>query len=123
MTNVQSIEIEGKRFVLVPAAEYERLRRGSPRAKAHGSGMPPLPPADADGARPAADFLAVSIARDVIRERQALGLSQAQLARLAGVRQETVCRLETGKHSPVARTVEKIERALATARRTAAKRA
>jgi predicted transcriptional regulator len=54
----------------------------------------------------------VSIARDIIKERRALGLSQERLAQLAGLRQETLSRLESGKHSPTVRTVEKIERAL-----------
>jgi len=34
------------------------------------------------------------------------------LVKLSGVRQETICRLETGLHPPTVRTVEKIERAL-----------
>jgi transcriptional regulator with XRE-family HTH domain len=42
----------------------------------------------------------------------ALGLTQQALAKLAGVRQETLSRLESGKHSPTVRTVEKIDRAL-----------
>ena len=48
----------------------------------------------------------------VERERTALGLTQQQLAKLAGVREETLSRLESGKHSPTVRTVEKIEKAL-----------
>ena len=61
---------------------------------------------------PALEYVRASIARDIIRERKALGLTQEQLAKLSGVRQETICRLETGLHSPTVRTVEKIERAL-----------
>jgi len=53
-----------------------------------------------------------SIARDIVLERRALGLTQEALAKLAGVRQETLYRLESGKHSPTVRTVEKIDRAL-----------
>jgi transcriptional regulator with XRE-family HTH domain len=34
------------------------------------------------------------------------------LAELAGLRQETLSRLESGKHSPTVRTVEKIDQAL-----------
>ncbi len=110
MSTIQSIEVGGKRFVLLPAEDYERMRE-------HGAcAPPPLPPADAAGNRPATEFIAASIARDVMRERQALGLSQQQLAKLAGVRPETVCRLESGKHSPTVRTVEKIEQALERAR-------
>jgi transcriptional regulator with XRE-family HTH domain len=42
------------------------------------------------------------------------------LAELAGLRQETLSRLESGKHSPTVRTVEKID--LALKRYTKAKR-
>ena len=80
------------------------------------SKLPPLPEADADGNYPAVEYVRASIARDIIRERKALGLTQEQLAKLSGARQETICRLETGLHSPTVRTVEKIERALKGAR-------
>lgn len=60
----------------------------------------------------ALDFIRVSIAQDILRERKALGLTQERLADLAGVRQETLSRMESGKHSPAVRTVEKIDRAL-----------
>ena len=73
---------------------------------------PPLPKPDEEGNVPALEYVRASIARDIIRERRALGLTQGQLAKLAGVRQETLCRLETGRHSPTVRTVEKIDRAL-----------
>jgi transcriptional regulator with XRE-family HTH domain len=42
-------------------------------------------------------------------------LSQAEVAKRAGIRQETVSRLESGKHAPTVRTVEKIDRVLADA--------
>ncbi len=69
-------------------------------------------PADEHGNRPAVAFARVSIARSIIRDRQAAGLSQQELARRAGVRQETVSRIESGKHSPTVRTVEKVDRVL-----------
>ena len=81
------------------------------------SRLPPLPKPDCDGNYPALEYVRASIARDIIRERKALGLTQEQLAKLSGVRQETICRLETGLHSPTVRTVEKIERALKRAAR------
>ncbi len=74
--------------------------------------MPPLPKPDANGRFPALAYIQVSIARDIVRERTALGLTQQQLAKLAGIRDETLCRMESGKHSPTVRTVEKIEKAL-----------
>ena len=80
------------------------------------------PPADAKGNRPALEYIQVSIARDIIKERRALGLSQSQLAELAGLRQETLSRLESGKHSPTVRTVEKIDRALKRYAKSKAKR-
>ena len=71
-----------------------------------------LPSADASGTRPAVAFARASIARENAQERRRLGISQQALARLAGLRQETISRLESGKHSPTVRTVEKIDRAL-----------
>ncbi|MBN2492292.1 MAG: helix-turn-helix transcriptional regulator [Planctomycetes bacterium] len=108
---IQSLEIAGKRFVVMPAEQYERMRADRDAA------LPPLPPADAEGNRPGVDFVLATIARDVARERRAFGLSPQDLAKLAGVRQETVSRLESGKHSPTARTLAKIERALKRAAR------
>jgi ribosome-binding protein aMBF1 (putative translation factor) len=105
----QVIDIKGKRFVLVEESALVRLERQASKAE---SRLPAYPRADKKGNRPALDYVRVSIARDIIKERRALGLTQEQLAKLAGVRQETLSRLESGKHSPTVRTVEKIERAL-----------
>jgi ribosome-binding protein aMBF1 (putative translation factor) len=71
-----------------------------------------LPDVDAKGNYPAVEYLRASIARDIIRDRAAAGLSQKELAHLAGIRVETLCRIETGKHTPSVATVDKIERAL-----------
>ena len=98
--------VNGKRFVMVEEAKLRRLEKLARLAE---SELPPWPPADAQGNRPALDYIRASIARDIIKERRALGLSQAQLAELAGLRQETLSRLESGKHSPTVRTVEKID--------------
>ena len=114
-----TVEIEGHRYVLVEESELRRLER-STRGKRKGNGLPPLPKPDEEGNVTALEYVRASIARDIIRERRALGLTQEELAKLSGVRQETICRLETGLHSPTVRTVEKIERALK--RATAGKR-
>ncbi len=105
----QIIDIQGKRFVLVEESALLHLERQASKAE---SRLPAYPPADEKGNRPALDYIRVSIARDIIKERQALGMTQEQLAKLAGLRQETLSRLESGKHSPTVRTVEKIDRAL-----------
>jgi DNA-binding XRE family transcriptional regulator len=95
-----TIEIMGERFVLIPEAELAAIE---------GTNVPPIAE---DGTCEALPFVRASIARDIIRERTALGLTQAQLAKLAGIRQETLSRLESGKHKPNVRTIERIEAAL-----------
>jgi ribosome-binding protein aMBF1 (putative translation factor) len=107
---LQKMKIEGKRCVAIEESEFRRLERLARRAE--NPLLPPFPSADAKGNVPAFEYMQVSIARDIIKERRALGLSQLQLAELAGLRQETLSRLESGKHSPTVRTVEKIDRAL-----------
>jgi ribosome-binding protein aMBF1 (putative translation factor) len=77
--------------------------------------LPPLPPADTRGHYPAVKFAYASIARTIITRRRAAGWSQAELAAKAGVRTETVNRLESGRHSPNVRTVDKIDAALTAA--------
>ena len=50
------------------------------------------------------------------------GLSQGELARRAGVRVETLCRVERGKQTPSTTTIAKLERALNGGVRVAKKR-
>jgi DNA-binding XRE family transcriptional regulator len=118
---VQSLKLEGAEFVVLERCEYERLR--ALEQSDNSKKLPAWPEADSKGNRPALEFARVSIARDIIRERTALGLTQQQFAKLAGIRQETLCRLETGKHSPNVRTVDKIEAALKQAQRRSARSA
>jgi len=113
----QIVTSKGQRFVMVPVAEWRRLEHLTAKAATRTPKAPALPKADQDGNLPALAYIQVSIARDLLHERTALGLTQQQLAKLAGVREETLSRLESGKHSPTVRTVEKIERALQKAKR------
>ncbi len=116
------VKRKGKRFVLVEERELRRLEQLAGKARtADESPLPAWPPADEQGRRPALAFARVSIARSILEERRAAGLSQEELARLAGVRQETICRIESGKHSPTVRTVAKIDKVLQAAMRRAAK--
>jgi ribosome-binding protein aMBF1 (putative translation factor) len=125
ITILQKMKINGKQCVAIEEAEYRRLSRLAKKASgfAKTAPLPSLPPADAKGNRPALEYIQVSIARDIVKERRDLGLSQEQLAALAGLRQETVSRIESGKHSPTVRTVDKIERALKQAKAAARRRA
>ena len=63
----------------------------------------------------------ISLARDLIRDRNGVGLSQQRLADLAGVRQETLSRIETDRHTASQRTIDKIMRAIEAERRRSRK--
>jgi ribosome-binding protein aMBF1 (putative translation factor) len=107
MTKPSAVNLDGREFVILPRADYERLVK-----LARLAAMPPIPAADADGNYPAVEYVRSSIARDVVRQRVDRGLSQRELARLAGVRVETLCRIETGKHTASTATLAKLDRAL-----------
>lgn len=111
MFRTQTIDIGGTRLVVMTEREYESLARSAGRASADDR-LPAYPKADKDGNMPAVEFARVSIARDIIRERRALGLTQQALADLAGIRQETLSRIETGKQSAGVATITRIDRAL-----------
>ena len=100
-THIQTVVLEGKRFVILPEADYQR--------------MVGLPPADSAGNRPAVSAMRAVLARDIVRDRERVGWSQAELARQSGIRVETLNRIETGKHTPSVSTIEKIDTALRTA--------
>lgn len=118
MPATQRLVIEGKRFVLVRESEYEQLCREAKRTvDVADEDLPPLPKPDKHGRYPAVEYTRISIARDLVRERKAVGLSQSELAAKAGVRQETISRIESGKHSVTVKTYDKIFNALERARR------
>ena len=102
-----TFEVKGTKFLVIERAEYERLKE---LAKA--AALPALPRPDAEGNVPAVQFARATIARNIIRDRVAAGLSQKELARLARIRVETLCRVETGKHTPSVETVQSIDRVL-----------
>jgi DNA-binding XRE family transcriptional regulator len=113
MSTVQRLLVEGARYVVLREAEYEQLCREARRFETEDeSDLPALPKPDRRGRVPAIEFSRVSLARDLIRHRKALALSQQQLAKLAGVRQETISRIESGKHTVTVRTYDKIFEAL-----------
>jgi DNA-binding XRE family transcriptional regulator len=97
--------INGKRMVVLEEGEYRRLKQKADEWE------PLLPEPDAQGNYPAREYMLASIARSIIRHRRRAGLTQVELARRAGIRPETLNRIEQGKHSPNVSTVEKIERA------------
>jgi len=98
--------INGQRMVVLPEDEFARLKQKADEWE------PLLPEPLPDGNYPAREYMLASIARDIIRHRRRVGLTQVELARRAGIRPETLCRVESGKYSPTIGTVEKIDRAL-----------
>ncbi len=105
-TKLEYRTVKGKRMILLPEADFLELLRKADL------GEPALPAADADGNRPADEYAAVSQARAILRARRRLGLSQVDLARRAGIRPETLNRIEQGRNKPSVPTIAKIERAL-----------
>jgi len=101
-----TIELKGQRFVIVPEAEYQRMR---PQSQA---GLPPLPKKLKNGNYPAVSYARATLARDLILSRRRLGLSQAELARQADIASETLNRIEKGKMTASVAIVEKLDRAL-----------
>jgi DNA-binding XRE family transcriptional regulator len=93
-------------MVMLEESEYDRLRMKADEWE------PLLPEPDGDGNYPAVAYARASLARDIIRHRRRLGLTQVELAKRAGIRPETLCRIELGNRTPTLGTVEKIDRAL-----------
>jgi len=113
MIGLQRIEVAGQRFVLLPEGEYERLcSRASERVPVNDDDLPQFPKPDKHGNFPAVEYARVSLARDIIRDRRAAALTQNELAKLSGTRQETISRIESGRYTPSVKLIDRIDRAL-----------
>ncbi|HEY8668831.1 MAG TPA: helix-turn-helix domain-containing protein [Tepidisphaeraceae bacterium] len=110
-----TIQVSGKRFVIVPEAEYDRLRQRA--AVAGDTDIPELPGKLASGNYPAMEAMRVGLARKLIKRRWGVGLSQAEVARRANIRPETLNRIEKAKVTADTATVTMIVRVLEKAER------
>jgi len=108
----KTVAIDGTKYVVVDETAFAKIEGNIV------DDLPPFPLADANGNRPAIEYARVSIARQIITERRAAGLTQAELATRAGVRVETVSRLESAKHSADESTMKKIDGVLGTIKQT-----
>jgi ribosome-binding protein aMBF1 (putative translation factor) len=106
---VKILELAGRRWAIMPEREYRRLAAHAGESEIAG---PALPERDAQGNYPAVEYARASLARKIIKRRRMAGLSQAELARRAQIRPETLNRIEKGKCTPDTATIAKIERAL-----------
>ena len=99
------LNVPSGQIVVLPREEFDRL--------AEKAGVfPPLPEEDENGNSDALAFMDAAIARTLIRRRIEAGLTQKALAKLAGVRLETVSRTEAAKHIPTRETVLRLDTAL-----------
>jgi len=92
---VQEIRVGEATFCLVPKSEYARRVREAESSHAEATG-----------------FARTSIGRDLRTKREKQGLTQACVASRAGLRLETISRLENGRGNPTVATVRRILRAL-----------
>jgi lambda repressor-like predicted transcriptional regulator len=108
--NYQTITLEGRAYVVVPADDFSRLT-GSASATAQ-MPMPDLPQRDASGRLDAVAYARASIAREIITRMNNAGMTQAQLSLRAGVPRETLNRILKCLRTPDEKTVAKIDKAL-----------
>jgi ribosome-binding protein aMBF1 (putative translation factor) len=95
------IELDGISYVVLRESAFERLCQMAGVEE-------PRPPREEDALTPGFDLDRASLAERLVRRRRASGLSQAELARRAGVRPETLNRIERGRTTPDFATVRKL---------------
>ena len=93
----RSVELDGVRYVIVRESVFDRLRELANVEAA--TGQSPEAAMNLDGA---------SLAEKLLRRRLAARLSQAELARRASVRPETLNRIERGHTTPDFATIRKL---------------
>ena len=92
---VQTLAIGRQKLVVLPESEYKRLLADAQR-----------------GTRDAVEFANEAIGRDLKRKREAARMNQIDVAQKAGIRVETLSRIESGHANPTVGTVKKILKAL-----------
>lgn len=104
---LHDLVMDGRKYVMIPRDEWDHLAKHLPDPD-----LLPAPPPNADGSF-SPHHVRVMLCNKVVLLRKKAKLTQAQLAKRAGIRVETISRLESGKHIPSVRTMEKIEAAIA----------
>jgi len=106
----QRLELDGVRYVIVRESVFEYL------CEKAGIGQQ----GESVGEEPLDDDLGLdrkTLAEKLVRRRRAAGLSQVELARRAGVRPETLNRIERGRTTPDFATVRRLVTAMNAAER------
>lgn len=104
------VELDGMRYVIVRESVFDRLCRQA--GLEDGCSI-----SEEEALTPGFDLDRASLAEKLVRRRGAAGLSQAELARRAGVRPETLNRIERGRTTPDFATVRKLVIAMNAAER------
>ncbi len=95
------VELDGVCYVILRETEFQMLcRKVRVGPQAHPAGAEPL--------TPGLDLDRASLAEKLVRRRRVAGLSQAELARRAGIRPETLNRIERGRTTPDFATIRKL---------------
>ncbi len=111
----QKIELDGVSYVILRKSIFAELclAAGVPEAGNADKEAHSLP----DSLEAGIDLDRASMAEKIKRRRQSAGLSQAELARRAGIRPETLNRIERGRTTPDFSTVRKLVVAMNAAER------
>jgi DNA-binding XRE family transcriptional regulator len=95
------VELDGIRYVILRESAFDELCRKA--------GVDQGPVSAGDGPLDAGFELdRSSLAGKLVRRRRAAGLSQAELARRAGIRPETLNRIERGRTTPDFATIRRL---------------
>jgi DNA-binding XRE family transcriptional regulator len=108
------MELDGIRYVIVRESIFEQLCEKAGIAEANAK-------VAEENLTPGFDIDRASLSEKLRRRRRAAGLTQAELARRAGVRTETLNRIERGHTEPDFTTIRKLVVAMNEAERTQAK--
>ena len=95
----QRIQLDGKAYIVVPEDEFLAWSRSGPTA----------------GNVDELDAFSVSdqrLSNRLLRRRKATGLTQKELAELAGIRVETLNRIEKGRTTPDFKSIRKLVNAM-----------
>lgn len=101
IVDCKRVELDGVSYVILRASVFEALCcKAGLEAACVGSAQ--------DALSPGLDLDRASLAEKLVRRRRTAGLSQAELARRAGIRPETLNRIERGRTDPDFATVRKL---------------
>jgi DNA-binding XRE family transcriptional regulator len=103
------LELDGIRYVILRESVFDHL--------CEKAGVCPVPPSAGGSSEGGLPLDRASLAEKLVRRRHAARLSQAELARCAGVRPETLNRIERGRTTPDFATVRKLVVAMDAAER------